>query len=156
MSEVMAVRTAARAVIIQEGRILLIEMRRREGIFFVLPGGGQKAGETLVQALQREVKEETGYRIEIGRLLYLREYIGRHHHFNPRHRNFHQLEAVFSANLVLNQVAAKASNQDPRQSGLRWVPLAELPNLPFYPEALRGFLSQGEYPESARYLGDIN
>lgn len=48
------------AVIEYEGRIVLVE--RRDGKL-ALPGGKKEVNESLEQALQREVREETGLRI---------------------------------------------------------------------------------------------
>lgn len=48
------------AIIIQEGRILLIH-RRRDGVeYFTLPGGGIEEGESPEDACTREILEETG------------------------------------------------------------------------------------------------
>lgn len=51
--------TAARAVIRdQEGRILFI--RRRDNGLWAMPAGGQELGESILDCLKREVKEESG------------------------------------------------------------------------------------------------
>ena len=60
------IRTAARALIILEGKLLAIKMRDQSGVFYILPGGGQNHGETLRQGLQRECLEEIGTDVDIG------------------------------------------------------------------------------------------
>jgi 8-oxo-dGTP diphosphatase len=47
-----------------EGRVLLLRQRHRRG--WTLPGGLVNRGETAVQAVEREVFEETGLRIAVG------------------------------------------------------------------------------------------
>jgi ADP-ribose pyrophosphatase YjhB (NUDIX family) len=50
------------------GAVLLV--RQAAGLkLWTLPGGKVKKGESLVGALKREVREETGLRIEVGSLL---------------------------------------------------------------------------------------
>jgi ADP-ribose pyrophosphatase YjhB (NUDIX family) len=50
------------------GSVLLV--RQAAGLkLWTLPGGKVKKGESLVRALKREVREETGLRIEVGSLL---------------------------------------------------------------------------------------
>jgi 8-oxo-dGTP diphosphatase len=48
------------AVLRREGRILLIRQEKPGKQYWMLPGGGIDAGETLVQALKRELAEECG------------------------------------------------------------------------------------------------
>ncbi len=57
-------------VLIHEGRVLLIR-RGKEPLRgrWVVPGGTVELGETLEQALVREMKEETGLRVEPGEAL---------------------------------------------------------------------------------------
>lgn len=53
-------RNGVRAIIFVEGRLLLIENDFGE---VKLPGGGVEAGESEIDALIREVREETGYEV---------------------------------------------------------------------------------------------
>ncbi len=55
------------AVLDPEGRVLLI--RRADNGFWALPGGACDVGETPAEAAARETWEETGYQVEITRLL---------------------------------------------------------------------------------------
>jgi ADP-ribose pyrophosphatase YjhB (NUDIX family) len=65
-----AVRLSVSAVVRREPsdpRILL--MRRSDNAHWGLPGGYVEPGESVVTAAQREVREETGYEIAVGRLV---------------------------------------------------------------------------------------
>ncbi len=55
------------ALIFGQGRILL--GHRRDIDWWNLPGGGMEAGETVDEALCREVREETGLEVEIEQLV---------------------------------------------------------------------------------------
>lgn len=65
----------ARAVIVDgDGRLLLDRTHHTDRpVFYWLPGGGVEAGETVAEALRRELLEEASLRIEVGRLLYISE-----------------------------------------------------------------------------------
>lgn len=58
-------RPSVYAVIINDGKILL--SKQWDGYDF--PGGGIEKGETIADALKREVKEETGLEAKIGRII---------------------------------------------------------------------------------------
>jgi len=60
-------RISVSALIFDEGRVLLA--RRRDIDWWNLPGGGMEAGETVEEAICREVREETGLEIEVERLI---------------------------------------------------------------------------------------
>jgi ADP-ribose pyrophosphatase YjhB (NUDIX family) len=57
----------AEAVIVREGKILLI--KRSDNGLWAVPGGLVEVGETLAEAAQRELWEETGIRGQVTRLL---------------------------------------------------------------------------------------
>ena len=51
-------REAVRAVIIKKNKILMVHSINKD---YKFPGGGIKKGENKIEALEREVEEETGY-----------------------------------------------------------------------------------------------
>lgn len=55
------------ALIFDQGRVLL--GLRRDIDWWNLPGGGMEAGETVDEALHREVLEETGLEVEVEQLV---------------------------------------------------------------------------------------
>jgi 8-oxo-dGTP diphosphatase len=61
--------TVVAAIIVRDSRVLICQ-RRRDKAFplkWEFPGGKVEAGESLTEALTREILEELGVRIEIGR-----------------------------------------------------------------------------------------
>ena len=57
------------AILIQEDRIALIERHRMGRHYYVFPGGGVEPGENFVEALVREMDEETGLKVVVQRLI---------------------------------------------------------------------------------------
>jgi 8-oxo-dGTP diphosphatase len=61
---------AGKAIVRKDGRILLLQRSLRSGFdpgLWELPGGKINHGENLVEAVRREVLEEVGLVIEVGR-----------------------------------------------------------------------------------------
>lgn len=151
-----SIRTAVRAVVIHEGRLLAVSMRDRDGVFFILPGGGQKAGETMHDTLRRECMEELGISIRIGDFLFVREYIGRNHDFSYRHSNFHQVEVVFRCEIENPEALRTGDGRDARQIGFEWLELATLKESRFFPKKLADHVKDGDFVLPCPYLGDVN
>ena len=68
-------RISAGILVAHEGRVLVVNHRRAGHYdFWVAPGGGVQATETLEQAAAREALEETGLQVEVGPLRYVEEF----------------------------------------------------------------------------------
>ncbi len=69
---------AVSAAILRDGRLLIVRRNRAPALgLFTLPGGVVEPGETLIEAVAREVKEETGLVCEPLSLIGQREAIMR-------------------------------------------------------------------------------
>jgi 8-oxo-dGTP diphosphatase len=69
---------AASAAILRDGKVLVVRRARKPALgLYTMPGGVVEAGETLFEAVKREVREETSLEIEPVALAGHREAISR-------------------------------------------------------------------------------
>jgi ADP-ribose pyrophosphatase YjhB (NUDIX family) len=147
------VRLSVKAIIVRNGRLLVLKCRDEQGCWYVLPGGGQHVGETLDQALRRECLEELGCEVRMGPLRFVRDYISKHHEFAATDPDTHQVELMFEAHLESEPSVAR--QPDSMQEGFAWLELTNLPGSQLYPRVLEQTLCS---PAEAGviYLGDVN
>jgi len=71
-------RVAVRAVIVDDGKLHCVKLKpyagKIGGDYWCVIGGGVDPGEPLIQALTREVEEETGITPTIGSLLFVQQF----------------------------------------------------------------------------------
>jgi 8-oxo-dGTP diphosphatase len=94
--------------------VLLVKNGTLESHYWSFPGGGVEGAETLEQALVREVREETGLTIAIGRLYSVREVLF-------RQRDEHALIFTFTATILDGEL--RISDPDHEILEVRWVDL---------------------------------
>lgn len=135
-------------VVVEDGRILLLNQDTGTGRSWSLPGGKVEEGETLAGALIREMREETGLEVEPGRLLYVCDHL-------PGDGT-HVVHMTFEARRVGGMVGDIAAGVDTAPiRGVEFVKISELPALGFgdrFAElAIAGFPGAGSYmgPKSA-------
>jgi 8-oxo-dGTP diphosphatase len=101
---------AVSAAIFRDGKVLLVRRARSPGKgFYSLPGGRVEFGESLHEALHREVREETGLRIEIAGLAGWREVL-------PDAGGGHYLIMSFAARWMANEPVLNEELDD-----LKWL-----------------------------------
>ena len=59
-------RTAARALVVDDGQLLTVQYGSDGEHWYLTPGGGQQRGEALTETVHREVYEETGYEVGVN------------------------------------------------------------------------------------------
>ena len=152
-----AIRVAARALIVEEGRLLVMTYRDENGVWCVTPGGGIAKKETLAVGLKREIQEELGFGIEVGDVVYVRELMGATAEvmFGGITPETHQLEIFFRCKRLGD--VREGPTPDKFSTGPAWVPLKELPAQNFLPEALAARLQhdvRDGFKKHNNYLGD--
>ncbi|TCL62757.1 8-oxo-dGTP pyrophosphatase MutT (NUDIX family) [Hydrogenispora ethanolica] len=147
-------RNSAKAIIIQDGKLLCTKNRDAWGDFYLLPGGGQEPFETLHEALRRECREEIGAEIEIGDLRYIREYIGKNHEFAEWDGDLHQIEFMYECALRPGAMPQNGAVPDSYQTGIAWLALNEFGKVRLYPQALKKLLMEDGVLLGPVYLGD--
>ena len=152
----MSIRNSTKALIVKDGKLLALKMLENGETYYILPGGGQKHGETLHQALERECLEEIGAEVEIGELLFVREYIGQNHELAAYHSHAHQIEFMFLCK-GNTETFSEGTHLDKGHIGTVWLPIQELMEYNLFPRALRThIISYCDNGSSPIYLGDIN
>jgi len=125
------------AVVVHEGRVLLVR-RGSEPLkgHWTLPGGVLEVGETLVEGVVREVREETGLLVEPLELVELLDRIHREPGREAGRIRYHYVIADYLCRVTGGELRA-ASDAD----AVRWVERAEWnpprPNLVLDPITVR-------------------
>ncbi|MEM7414401.1 MAG: NUDIX domain-containing protein [Gemmatimonadota bacterium] len=119
----MGSRPASRVLLLSDAhRVLLLQGRAADGRgrWWVAPGGGVDSGETFEQAARRELFEETGLDLPVGRCLWTR-----HHQFEWYGRPHDQFEHFFLARIA-EEIDPMPLKPDGYIVGHRWWSVEEI------------------------------
>ena len=129
------------AVVIRDGKILLVQrgIAPSKGLW-AIPGGALELGETLQQAAEREIFEETGVMIRAREPIYAFDFFERADDGRIR---FHFVIVDVAADYLSGAVKGADDALD-----ARWLEPADLDHLPVSPSTLRllkvvGFIKGG-------------
>lgn len=129
----MSIRVNVAAAIVRDNQILLVECDDKTvGLHYNFPGGGVEYGEGLHEALEREVKEETGARLaHIGETLLIWEYIPVKCSF--KYGEQQKIAMLFRCELAEGSEPHMTNRGDEHQIGVKWQPLEELQSISLIP-----------------------
>jgi phosphatase NudJ len=151
-----------RTIVLRQRHILLIPAdspAAGDSTVWRLPGGGLEPHESLAECARREVLEETGIPVRVGRIAFLREWVV------PRHAPASEGGQGHGFGLEVFHYAypeEPVPEPRPEKQGARpaaWVLLAAVAALPLWPKELKPLcrrLLQGDAPAgSISVLGQL-
>jgi len=138
----------AAAVIIADGRVLLHRADYED--FWSMPGGRVEILEESREALRREMLEELGEEVEVGRLVWVGE-----NFFEFQGADFHEMGMYYEVSLPAGSaLLGRTDEWWAEDSGVKicfkWFELADAPGLPIVPGFLREGL--GALPEGTKHV----
>lgn len=132
-------RRAARAIVIKDNALLVTHRNKFGQEYDILVGGGVDYGESVEQALQRELREETGVSVANPRLVFIEqagEPYGIQYIFLCDYAGGEPALSVESTEYKINAMGKNLYTP-------MWRPLSELPNTVFRSERLKQAILHG-------------
>jgi len=143
-------RVRVAGVLIEGGKLLVLRVRNSVSPSsdrrWSLPGGGLELGESLEACLRREMKEETGLEITVGKLLYVCDRLL---------DEDHTVHMTFLVHRTLGQLTV-GQEPEPHANeilGAEFVPVQDLTSKGF--SALFQEIVEAEFPGSGSYRGSV-
>ncbi len=127
-----------RVIVIHDGAMLLLPPGTNSEAAWSPPGGGMERDESLAECAAREVLEETGIAVDIGRVAFLREWVAPRYCTNPEDPGG---AGEFGFGMEVFFYATRAASGDvPRAQcewDAHWVKLEDVPGLALWPNELK-------------------
>ena len=142
-------------VLVRDKKILVLKSRYPSSVphggeFYLLPGGGAEGMESLKEAAAREATEETGYDVDIKKLLYILEWI-------DAKKGANAVNVVFLGEIIGGE-ETHLNDPDFHKGNIlaiEWKSVDELRQVVFHPKGILPWLEKGienDFSGGAVYL----
>lgn len=143
--EIARPRVRVAGILIEDDKILLIEHKKNDKKYWLIPGGGVDWGESTSEALVREYKEETNLDIEIEKFLFISEAIA-------PDKEKHVINLYFQIKKLDNYAEMKLGDEE-NLSNLKFISKEEIENIKLYPNIKDKIIKLLNNEEVIPYLG---
>lgn len=128
-------RATARAIIIQNNKVLLIHRFKEEREYYVIPGGGIEPNETAEQAVKREIEEELSLSVIIDKKI--GEYL------NDNNLVTYYLVRTFRGEVALDGPEKIKMQEDPTNRYIHeWINIDILDSINLVPEFVKNVIDE--------------
>jgi 8-oxo-dGTP diphosphatase len=125
-----------RAIILQGNSLLLIHRVKGERVYWVFPGGGVEMGESIQDAMAREVQEELGVKVSVGDVF-------TEHQLNAQSEEGEQREIFLFCNILSGELGSGTGPEFRQGTGyegtyiFEWVRISDLTSLDVLPREVK-------------------
>lgn len=116
------------------GRLLVMHVTEPDKQYYTLPGGGVEPGETVEEAVVREIAEEAMLEIEIQHLAYI-------HHYDDGTSQFYYYCTYVSGTPQLDPNSPEFLKEKDKFKPM-WLPIDKLPSTLLYPLEVRDWITE--------------
>lgn len=155
------VRLRVSALCIRDGHVLLVEHKSfapedplLPTSYWILPGGVVERGETLDEAVKREMMEETGLECSVGSLLFIKELLYPYPGLDEQGSIHHSVSLGFYCTVTGGEMITGKDPEYPDDEQVilqvNWLPLNTLQQYDLYPPFLADYIL-AQQPEKLQY-----
>lgn len=134
-------RYRAAAIIVEDGCVLFA--RNEKDDYYYSIGGGVHMGESSVDAVKREVFEETGVEYEVDRLAVIHENFFDENQGSLKNLNCHEISLYYLMKPRGSQKLNSNSYTMGVKENMHWLPIDKLDQYKAYPTFMKDYLQSG-------------
>lgn len=137
--------TSTRAIIVRDNKLLLVS-GDGNGDFWCTPGGRVEYAESLMDALMREVREETGLDVSVGDIVSVCDFV-------DEENGWHRVDLFFRCEIVSGELSGTHRDMGGTVNEAKFFTLEEIQSLNVVPPSLKTDFWLQPVPDIKIYKG---